>query len=119
MNETQFEILKKIETTYTEIARLTAQINIEDNQSSKDLSAREKLLNEVDSLQKKADNSPLGADESQIKEIKQRIKSLILTAMSDSVMLLEEANTLRDTMKEEISKITTTNKAAQGYAAHR
>jgi hypothetical protein len=119
MNETQFEMLKKIEELYSEIYRITTHINLENDESEQILVQRESLLNEVTLLQKNLSRYPLGATYEQVEEIKHRIKSRILSVMADSTSLLEQAQILHANLKEKIANTQGSNRAAQGYAAHK
>ena len=119
MNNTQFEILKKIEQSYQEISRLTAQLNMENDDAEQIISRRGKLLSEIDLLKKEQNNLPLGASGEEMTKIEKRIKALVLSVMTDSALLLEQSKVLHASMKEEISKLSTANKAAQSYAAYK
>jgi len=120
MLETQFEILKKVEELYSEIARITTLIDLEqDDTAGKFIIQRENLFNEIVALKRKQENLPLGASQEQIDEIDEKIKSLILSIMADSASLIEKAKALHASMKEEISKLSTANKAAQSYAVYK
>jgi len=119
MNETQLEVLKKIEAAYLEISRITSQMDLEKDEDAQNLNQREKLLQEIESLKNKQNTLPLGATEEQIKETENRIKSLVLAILAESDMLMEQGKVLHASMKEEISKLSTASKAAQSYAAYR
>jgi hypothetical protein len=115
---TQIEVLKKIEELYSEISRITSQLDIEEDSHEEILIRRQKLLDEIISLQERKKTLPIGTDLHQINECEGRIKALILSIMSDSTLILEAAKILSDSIKEELSKMSTARRAAKGYAAY-
>ena len=115
---TQIEVLEEIRKLYSEIQRITSQINIENNEYEQIVIMREKLFDEISVLQKQKDKLPSGASPQNLSKCEQEIKSLIMSIIADTSPILEKSINLRDSMKKELSKITTVNKAAQSYAAH-
>jgi hypothetical protein len=115
---TQIEILKRIEELYSEIFRITSLLDIEQDDHEKILIRRQELLNEIISLQERQKTLPLGAEPQQISECEKKIKALILSIMSDSALILEASRFLQESIKKELSKITTARRAAKGYAAN-
>jgi uncharacterized protein YoxC len=116
---TQFEILQRIEDLYSQISRITAQIDFEKENHEQILNERQKLLDEITSLQKLFGNLEPGASAEKINAIEERIKVLLMGILSDSEMLLERSQVLQDSIKEELSKITITSNAAKSYAAYK
>jgi chromosome segregation ATPase len=116
--KTQFEILQKIEKLYSDIVRITAQIDLDNEEYEQILRQREELLNEVAQLQKQRAGLELGASQAQISEVEQKIQALILAALSDSEVLIEKAKELHDSLKKEISGAQKSMQAAKAYAAH-
>jgi len=116
---TQFEILKKIEELYSDIARITAQIDFELENQEEILLERERIINEIVLLQKQRDNLELGASVKQINECELRIRTLILAILSDTDPLLEQARFEHGVLKEKLSKVQTASRAARSYAAQK
>jgi hypothetical protein len=117
--KTQFEILRKIEELYSEISRITSQINLSQNNHEQIISEREKLFAEILLLQGQKNNLALGADFEEIKKCEQKIKALILSIMSDSQPIMEESQSLLVSMKAEIAKVSTVNQAVKSYAVYK
>jgi len=115
----QIDVLKRIEELYSEISRITSQLDIEQDDGERILIRRQELLDEVISLQERRKSLPPGADSQQISECEKRIKAIILSVMSDSALILEASKFLRDSIKEELSKMSVAGKAAKAYAAHK
>jgi transcriptional regulator with AAA-type ATPase domain len=119
MYSTQFELLQRIEELYSDIARITAQVDFEQENHEEILVEREKILNEIVSLQKQRQNLELGASVQQINERELKIRTLILAILSDSDPLLEEARVQHGVLKEKLSKVQTASRAAKSYAAQK
>jgi len=115
----QIDVLKRIEELYSEISRITSQLDIEQDDREQVLVRRQELLDEVISLQEHRKTLPLGADSHQISECEKRIKATILSVMSDSALIMEASTFLRDSIKEELSKMSVAGRAAKAYAAHK
>jgi len=116
---TQIDVLKKIEELYSEVSRITSQLDIEQDDHERMLIRRQELLDEVISLQERRKSLPLGANSQQISECEKKIKAIILSVLSDSSLIMEASRFLRDSIKEELSKMSTAGKAAKAYAAHK
>ena len=118
MYNTQFELLQRIESLYSDIVRITTQINLENDDHQQILTQREALISEVATLQKQKSGLELGASTVEISEIEKRIQGLILAALSDSEILMEKAEELHASLKIEISGSKKSVQAAKAYAAH-
>ena len=116
---TQIDVLKKIEELYLEISRITSQLDIRQDDHERILIRRQELLDEIISLQEQRKSLPTGADSQQISECEKRIKSIILSVLSDSSLIMEASIFLRDSIKDELSKTSVSGKAAKAYAAHK
>jgi len=115
----QIDVLKRIEELYSEISRITSQLDVEQDGHEQVLIRRQELLDEVISLQERRKALPLGADPQQINECEKRIKATILSVLSDSSLIMEASKFLRDSIKEELTKMSAAGKAAKAYAAHK
>jgi len=115
---TQFEALKKIESLYSDIVRLSSQIDLDGDEHEQVLKQREPLINEVSELQKQQAVLELGASIEQIREVEQKIQKLVLAALSDSQSLMERAQELHDFYQKELSGAQKSVQAAKAYAAH-
>ena len=118
MYRTQFEALKKIESLYSDIVRLSSQIDLDGDEHEQVLKQREPLINEVSELQKQQAVLELGASIEQIREVEQKIQKLVLAALSDSQSLMERAQELHDFYQKELSGAQKSVQAAKAYAAH-
>ncbi|MDR0304333.1 MAG: hypothetical protein LBH98_06150 [Chitinispirillales bacterium] len=116
---TKIQALEKIQDLYLEISRITSQMNFNRDDYEQIAEQREKLLVEISHLQKRKDTLPPGTDSNRISEYEQRIKSIIMSIVTDTSLLLEKSEKLHASMKEEMAKISTANKAAKGYAAQK
>jgi len=116
---TQIDVLKKIEELYSEIFRITSQLDVKQDEHERILIRRQELLDEVISLQEHRKTLPLGAEPQQISEREKKIKAIILSVMSDSALIMEASKVLRDSIKEELSKMSVAGNAAKAYAAHK
>lgn len=114
---TKIEVLEKIRELYSDIQRITYQIDFNGDEYEQIVAQREKLFGEILTLQEQKDTLPLGASAEQISECEQKIKFLIMSILADTSPILEKSINLRDSMEKELSKVTTLNKAAKSYAA--
>jgi hypothetical protein len=114
---TKIEVLEKIRELYSDIQRITYQIDFNGDEYEQIVAQREKLFGEILILQEQKDTLPLGAGAEQISECEQKIKFLIMSILADTSPILEKSINLRDSMEKELSKVTTLNKAAKSYAA--
>jgi len=118
MYKTQFDLLQKIESLYSDIVRMTAQIDLDKEEHEQILTQRDILINEVAALQKQRAGLEPGANNIEINDIERRIQSLILAALSDSQTLIEKVEELQVSLKKEILGSQKSVQAAKAYAAH-
>ena len=116
---TKIEILNKVYELYCDISRITSQIDLEQDGYVEIADKREQMLNEVISLQSLLPSLPNGADAEQIVKRQEEIKSLAISIFSETATLIEKSRLLHASMKKELSKISTMNKAARSYAAYK
>lgn len=115
MFKTQHELLKHLCVLGRDVVRLTSLLNVEDDSHAVLLEKREKVLGEITALRSTQKSLPVGGD---IEALEEEFNSLILSAMSDSALLMEEVKTVRDTLKKELSPSLKGMRAAFQYQSY-
>ena len=116
---TQTEVLEKIVELYSEILRITSQIDFANDEYERIVKLREKLFDEISALQKKRDSLPSGASVQKLAEYERKVQTLIMSIIADTSPILEKSINMRDAIKEELSKVSAATKAAKCYAANK
>jgi hypothetical protein len=116
--KTQIEILEKIRELYSDVLRITSRMDFSRDEHEQIAAQREELLKEITILRKQKDALALGADAKQIDKCEQKIKNLVMSILAETSLLLDESESVYQSLKEDLYKISTANKAAKSYAAH-